>query len=271
MGAWGASLYSDDTTCDVRDSFVTHLKHGKTGEEAIQAILDDYGNSLESHEVQCLVFFALADTAWKYGRLTSQLRDRALELIDCGGDVYAWEEDSPQDAPARRKVLDKLRTRLLSAQPDQKHIKLSPPKPKRIISNDLIGSVFLLKLPSQGKIAMVLVDHLDTGDSIQPIFSVPGWRGEGVPTQDELLRASHRILTFSSGLGDKKHVGILCLDNRKNPMKPLEKTHLFLPQLPYNGGCVFVSLHRIAQEAEAQLGGACPDNSFKPTSHSGAA
>ena len=265
MGAWAASLYSDDTTCDVRDSFVTHLKHGKTGDQAIQAILAGYGKSLDNHEVECLVLFSLADTAWKYGRLTSQVRDRAIALISRGGDVHVWERDAPKEAPLRRKALDNLKARLLCTQPDPKPVRLSPLKPKRIISDDVVGSVFLLDLPSQRRAAMVLVDHLDLGESIEPVFSVLGWCGHAAPTKEELMRFRDKALVFSSGLGSKKHVGILCFDKRKNPLKPLQRINITFQGLPYDSTSrVFVTLDRIAAEADAQLGDTPPNNSFKP-------
>ncbi|QSX79408.1 hypothetical protein [Agrilutibacter solisilvae] len=239
----------------MRDAFVTHLKHGKSAEEAIQAILVGYGRSLENHEVECLVLFSLADTAWKHGRLTADVRDRALALIAQGGDMAVWERDAPGDAPLRRQALDRLRARLLSPQPAPKRIMLSSPKPKRIICTDPVGTVFLLDLPTQGKAAMVVVAYVDLGSSVEPIFSVLDWRGPDVPARAELGRCSAKSLVFSSGLGNRRHVGILCFDKRKNPIKPLERTGLVLPDLPYdNEGKVFVTLSRIAQEADAQLG-----------------
>lgn len=260
MGAWDAGLYSDDTTCDVRDSFVTHLKQGRSGEEAAKEILDGYGESLKDHEVECLVLLSLADTAWKYGRLTAQVRDRALVLIDNGGDMHVWEQDSPENSPLRRKALNAIRKKLLAAQPEPRPVKLSPPKIKRIISNELVGSVFLLPLPSQRMTAMVLVDHVELGEGIEPIFSVIDWCGQKAPTEEELLRCSNKTLVFSSGLGNQKHVGIFRLDRRKNPMKQLEKTNLVLPKLAYDRtSTVFVSLNRIAQEADAQLSSAHPN------------
>ena len=28
MGTWGTGLYQDDTTCDIKDDYITHLKIG---------------------------------------------------------------------------------------------------------------------------------------------------------------------------------------------------------------------------------------------------
>lgn len=56
MGAWGTGLYSDDTTCDVRDDYVLNLKLGLSSEESSQKILDRYGDLLEKTEIACLVY-----------------------------------------------------------------------------------------------------------------------------------------------------------------------------------------------------------------------
>lgn len=105
MGAWGAGLFSNDTSCDVRDDYVRHLKHGLSAEEARQKILARYGDLLANTEIACLVYLALADTAWRYGRLDQALKDKALSLLQSGGDVAVWERDAPDDVASRRKTL----------------------------------------------------------------------------------------------------------------------------------------------------------------------
>lgn len=84
MGAWGAGLYSDDTTCDVRDGYVQHLKHGLSHGEACQKVLSRHAARLGEPEVACLVYFALADTAWRYGRLDETLNRRARAAVPAG-------------------------------------------------------------------------------------------------------------------------------------------------------------------------------------------
>lgn len=263
MGAWNAGLYSDDTACDVRDSFIAHLKQGKSGEESIQAVLDDYDDSLADHEVECLVVLPLADTAWRYGRLTEQLRDRALALISCGADLHVWKRDAPQHARERQAALNKLQARLLRAQPVPRNVRLLPRKPKRIVSTHAIGSVFLLDLPGGRKAAMVLAGQLDVGDSVQPIFSVLTWCGRAVPSLEELAKVGRTSLVFPSGLGLKRRVGILWLDKRTHPLAPLEEIEMVLPGWPGDDqDAVFLTIDRIAREVDAQLI-ALPTGSFR--------
>lgn len=54
MGACGAALYADDMTCEVRDAFVEHLRHGLSAGDATAAVLRGYGDTLDDLEVACL-------------------------------------------------------------------------------------------------------------------------------------------------------------------------------------------------------------------------
>lgn len=38
MGAWGTGLYQDDTTCDIKEDYITYLKVGTTNEEETRII-----------------------------------------------------------------------------------------------------------------------------------------------------------------------------------------------------------------------------------------
>jgi hypothetical protein len=255
MGAWGTALYSDDTTCEVRDAYVLNLKHGLSDDAAYKQILDGYGDLLADQEVACLVYFALADTAWKYGRLHPDVRSRALALIEAGGDVFVWQRDSPADAAARRRAITSLEARLRSAQPSVKPIKLSPPKPKKITTTDPVGTVYLLGLPAGHHVAMILVGFMELSKSIDPLFTVPNWRGHQAPAQHELDRSSLEPLIFSSGLGPQKHIGILPDDRRKSVMATLLRTGLSLgTKLPFDSdSVVFGNLGYIRTEINAHF------------------
>lgn len=50
MGAWGTGLFDDDTTCDIRDSFIDYLDEGNTPEKATQLVLEEYMDEVDSEE-----------------------------------------------------------------------------------------------------------------------------------------------------------------------------------------------------------------------------
>jgi hypothetical protein len=254
MGAWGAALYADDTTCEVRDAYVENLKHGLSDTEAYERILNGYGDTLDDREVACLVYFGLADTAWKFGRLDAAVKVRALELLAQGGDLFVWERDAPEEAAARNRALSSLEARLLTEQPAPKPVKISKPKPKKIRTTAPVGTVFTRTLPSGYKAIFVLVGFYDDGKSVDPVFSVLRWRGHHVPSDSELREAAASPLQFSSGLGLMPHVGIFP-QGRTSVMAGFEETEwsigIEMPYDPYRA--VFTFVERIAEDIDASF------------------
>ncbi|SFG68664.1 hypothetical protein SAMN05518865_11639 [Duganella sp. CF458] len=256
MGAWGAGLYSDDTTCEVRDAYKENLKHGLSDTEAYERILDGYGGLIGDDEVACLVYFALADTSWKFGRLHNSIRSKALELLGHGGDIAVWERDAPAEVTARKKVLRTLEQRLLSEQPVPKAIEVSKPKPKKFRTNLPVGSVFALSLPSANRALLVLVGFLDLGKSVDPVFSVLDWRGEDAPSQLTLDQAARKdTIPIQSGLGKQAHWSIFVKDERKNVMSCLEQTSLSVTVgMPFDPDqVVFSYVEALAREIDAHF------------------
>jgi hypothetical protein len=218
MGAWGPGLFSDDTTSEVRDAYVDNLKQGLADDTAFRGVLEQYKDLLHDHDVACLVYFALADTAWRYGRLHPSVRSQALKLLSQGGDLSVWERDSPADASRRRKVLRDLTSRLQSPQPPRKPVKIVLAKPKKVWTTAAVGTVFLLPLPSGSNAALVLVGYWENEKSIDPIFSLLRWRGTAEPAAAELKVAAKTPISLSDTLGPQKHIGIFPLGRRKDPM-----------------------------------------------------
>lgn len=260
MGAWGATLYSDDTTCEVRDAYVDNLKHGLSDTEAYERILHGYAELLDDREIASLVYFALADTAWKFGRLPANVKARALQLIEQGADISEWKRDAPDEVPARKKALRSLEKRLLSEQPARKLIKVSKPKPKKIRTNAPVGSVFFLDLPNGHKALLVLVGFMDLGKSVDPIFSVLNWRGKILPSQIALEDAARETVPIQSGLGEQAHIGIFPTDERKSVMAWLDATGKSIAaKVPYNPEhVVFKNIEAIADEIHAHFTGRNP-------------
>ena len=122
MGAWGTGLYQDDTTCDIKDDYITYLKVGMTNEEATRKIIEENDWCFEYEDEGALLWFALADTQWKYGRLLDEVKEKAIECIDSGVDLEKWREEDEKLCEKRKKVLEALKERLSSEQPPEKKI-----------------------------------------------------------------------------------------------------------------------------------------------------
>ena len=111
MGAWGSGLYANDTTCDVRNTYMKFLQEQISNDEAYKKILEKFSEYLDDEDEAPLFWFALADTQWKAGRLRSDVKANALAWIEKGGGMALWEESARGDA-GWQKTLNKLRAKL---------------------------------------------------------------------------------------------------------------------------------------------------------------
>lgn len=256
MGTWGTGLYCDDTTCDVRDDYIQNLKYGLSSDEAYQKILIRHGDLLAQTEIACLVYFALADTAWRYGRLDEFLKDKALALLESGGDLFVWERDAPRDVASRRRTLQALLARLKTTLPAEKPVKTSSPKPKKVRTTAPTGSVFSLALPSNHTALLVLVGSVELEKSIDPVFSVLALRiasPEELPSQ---ITEDHETLVFSQLLRQPfLHVAILPKDERQGILTGLAPVNVpVVSSMPFQReSIVWMAVGRIAKEIETHL------------------
>ena len=122
MGAWGTGMYQDDTTCDIKDEYITYLQIGMTNEEATKKVIEENDWCFEDEEEGALLWFALADTQWKYGRLLDEVKEKAIECIDSGIDLEKWREEDEKLCEKRKKVLEALKEKLNSEQPPEKKV-----------------------------------------------------------------------------------------------------------------------------------------------------
>lgn len=128
MGTWGYGLYSNDYTLDVRDSYVDMLTYGYSSEAALTEIIREY--ELESDKTESAYgWLALADTAWRYGRLSETLKERAISIIDSGIDDENVKTEPLTIQRKRKAMLEKLKTKLNSSQP-----KTRKPRKEKFIS-----------------------------------------------------------------------------------------------------------------------------------------
>ncbi|WP_175990216.1 MarR family transcriptional regulator [Bacillus sp. Marseille-Q1617] len=117
MGAWGTGLFDDDTTNDVRDSFIDYLDEGNTPEEATQLILEEYVEEFdpeEDLEVMSLVYIGLSSIQLEKKCLQEQVRKTAINLIERGADLELWEDADSKEYEERRKVLREFKERLIN-------------------------------------------------------------------------------------------------------------------------------------------------------------
>ena len=143
MGAWGSGLYQDDVACEVRDYYIDCLRD--EDESAEDKTINYFQDELNDDDDCAVVWFALADTQWKYGRLSETVKSKALEYIDNGINLQLWTEADEKLYSKRENVLADLKKKLESPQPPKKRI----PKQRRYICPWKIGDVFAFQINNE--------------------------------------------------------------------------------------------------------------------------
>ena len=69
-------------------------------------------------------WFVCADILWKKGRLDEDIKQTALEYLESETDIARWAEESPSLGRKRKVVLEKLKLKLQSPQPEAKPIRV---------------------------------------------------------------------------------------------------------------------------------------------------
>jgi len=181
MGAWGTTVFSDDTACDVRDDYRDLVGDGLSGPKATKALLKQWSQSLQDPDEAPVFWLALAATQWKYGRLEKQVLKQALEVIDSGSDLARWNSGS-QDYKKRQAVLLRLRAQLVSRQPAEKRI----PKRFRSANEWKKGDLVAYRLLSGRFVIWRVIGHHTDKGGTAPICELLDWVGNDVPGESQL-------------------------------------------------------------------------------------
>lgn len=145
MGAWGTGIYSNDVAEDVKDTYIGLLKSGKSDDEALSALLGEYADELDDPEDELDLYFVLADIMWKYGRLTEEIKKKALDNIE--KDLKCGRWTTKQELKQREKKLSELKDKLGSPMPQRKKVAIHKPYKIGLKAND----IFYYQLPEISK------------------------------------------------------------------------------------------------------------------------
>lgn len=117
MGAWGTSLYANDSASDIRGDYVDKLRRGKTNEEVTKELIEANQDIMGDLEEEALFWFALAVTQWNYGRLLPEVKEKALFYLTQDKGLERWKESGQKQLNAWKNTLEKLKGKLESPQP----------------------------------------------------------------------------------------------------------------------------------------------------------
>lgn len=135
MGTWNRRLFSNDTACDVRDTYIELLKKQYSDEEAYQKTYEEYKELLGGDE-EAIFWYAIADAQWKTGRLTSEVKEKANYWIIRKGGIDLWDD---RNSKKWDFTLRELKNELDLPMPPKKMYK----KPVEFITNPWsVGDVY---------------------------------------------------------------------------------------------------------------------------------
>lgn len=141
MGTWGTGIYSNDIAEDLKDACNNIFAYYEV-EEGNCILFQHFKEILNQGYVDneyASFWYALADWQWKHGMLNEFVKEKTLSLLETYAGIDEWNNNgNKNDVVKRGKVLDSLKNRLLSQQPELKRPKLSLSKPKHIVGEIVV-------------------------------------------------------------------------------------------------------------------------------------
>jgi hypothetical protein len=185
MGAWGTAIFADDTALDVRDEWRDAILEGLDAEDATARLVQSFEDNLvDDEDTQKLFWMVLAAAQFETGRLLPEVRDRALAIIEAGGDVDRWREDGDDvSARQRGRVLERLAAKLRGPQPKPKRLR----RPPQLSLPFDVGDVVRVHDEDDNEALVAVVGHVET-DERDPVVAAFDWDGAAVPARDSLGR-----------------------------------------------------------------------------------
>ena len=112
MGAWGTTLYSNDTTSAIRDEYIKKLNSGEPNDEITMDLIKEFQALICDTEEQALFWYALADMQLSHGMLMQYVRDKALLCMEDIKESERWARPDQDMVTGWVKTLEALKKRL---------------------------------------------------------------------------------------------------------------------------------------------------------------
>jgi hypothetical protein len=251
MGTWGISLFSDDTACDVRDSYREYLEDGLSAEEASAKTIEEYRSSLDDPDEATIFWMALAASQWKLGRLQDDVQEKALAVIEAGADLQQWREEAPKQVKKREQALEKLRQQLLSPQKKPTRIR----KAYHEWTDWEIGHAISYRLLSGRFVIFRVVAHdIYKDKSRKAIVETCDWVGDQIPEPSIIEKMPAKPDRRWKGMPDK--MALYGHSKRDYPADRLAvvATGLSVVETDTIGACYFGGWRKLDEHLKSDFG-----------------
>ena len=193
----------------VKGDYFSMINVGLDDQEAERRLLDHYHVLTRRGDInEANFWFAFALSEWKKGRMSPEVKDKAMAFLDSEVSVQLWEQKGKVDAKKRHRILDDLRERLNTPMPARKSYRAR--KPRRCPWNP--GDLLSWKLTFQGsqssltqeKLALVRVVRIlkdalcelapEFGYDESPCLAFYDWLGDIVPSSQQIQQLGYAVI-----------------------------------------------------------------------------
>lgn len=191
MGSWSCSIFGSDFTQDLKTEFAAIF--AAHDDETALSLLTAYEQQVEPDDRRDYLY-ALALYLWKHGRLTEDIRNRALDQI-ARDDLLPYREGGQRVLRQREKVLSDLAETIRAPQPPRGPIR-APLLRKPFFA---VGDVIAFRLLRSGTYALCQLVKAEVcfQSKIEPAlvatyphFALLRYERETLPTSDEIASLS---------------------------------------------------------------------------------
>ena len=200
MGTWGPAILSNDLGSDIKDQWKELLGEGWDPEELSKAFIESAKEEgiLEDMDEAYEFWICLALVQWKTGRLQSDVKNKAIEMLSDQNieKVEKEREWDKADFEKRMEHLQQLKVTLNSAQPPARKIK----KPYRQDTALEKGDIITIQLKSGKYIGLEIIEIEEKDKERVPIAVLYTYLSDKMPTANSILESD--LMTFKyHGMG----------------------------------------------------------------------
>ena len=142
MGVWGTGLYSGDFAMDLRSTVGAVVRLPFDADRLVDILCETEPAAANdpNNEEHTTFWLILADQFAKRGIASDRVREKALGVIDAAEDIAMLEKlgMKPGDLRKRRRLLDEVRTRIVSSPVNKARTILKKPQPLLMDRGDVI-------------------------------------------------------------------------------------------------------------------------------------
>lgn len=189
MGHWGTAIFSNDTSSDIRDSFLNLYNKGNTISAIRIEIEKEFKEGGDLYH-NSNFWLTLAAMQWQVGGLDNDVKLIAEKIIDEDIDLKVWQESDADDKSLvkRKNELLKLRDKLQTPNVKPRKVK------KKVIPKSILkkGEIYAIPLKNLNYSALIIFEEILNEDYYFVIIANTDINSKELPTVDDVLK-SHLV------------------------------------------------------------------------------